>query len=130
MANAIAEGARGTKGVTVEVKRHGSPWGLDSFDAILIGAPTYQHNMTSSIGKFLEDVAFHNVNLKGKIGAAFGSYGWSGEAPGMVLEVMENKFGMKVLKPPLLVKYEPDEKGLEECRKLGKKVTEQIQKPS
>ena len=130
MANAIAEGARNTSEVTVEVKRHGSPWGLESFDAIFIGAPTYQHTMTSSIKKFLEDVAFHNVNLKGKIGAAFGSYGWSGEAPGMVLEVMENKFEMEVLKPPLLIKYTPDENGSEECRKLGKYVAEQISKRS
>jgi len=128
MARAIAEGAQNTSEVTVEVKRHRSPWGLDSFDAIVVGAPTYQHTMTNSIEKFLEDVAFHNVNLKGKIGAAFGSYGWSGEAPGMVLEVMVNKFEMKVLKPPLLIKYKPDEKGLAECRNLGKTVAEQIQK--
>lgn len=130
MAKAIAEGARDTSEVTVEVKRHGSPWGLDTFDAILVGAPTYQHTITNSIEKFLEDVAFHNVNLKGKIGAAFGSYEWSGEAPGMVLEVMENKSEMEVLKPPLLIKYKPDEKGLEECRNLGKTVAEQIQKRS
>jgi flavodoxin I len=130
MAKAIAEGAQTIQGIEVELKRHESPWNLDSYDAILIGAPTYQHTMTNNIEKFLEEVAFHNINLKGKIGAAFGSYGWSGEAPRMVLEVMENKFEMKVLKPPLLIKYAPDEKGLEECHKLGKNVAEQISKSS
>ena len=114
--------------VEVELKRYEAPWSLVNFDAVLIGAPTYQHNMTSNIHKFLEKIAFHNVNLKGKIGAAFGSYGWSGEAPRFVLEVMERKFGMKVLKPPLLIEYTPDEKGLEECRKLGKEVAEQVSK--
>jgi flavodoxin I len=128
MAEAIAEGARTVQGVEVELKRHGLAWGLESFDAILIGAPTYQHTMTTSVETFLEELAFHNVNLNGKIGAAFGSYGWSGEAPRMVLEVMENKFEMKVLKPPLLIKYSPDEKSLKECRKLGKNVAEQISK--
>jgi flavorubredoxin len=126
MAKAIAEGARTVQEAEVELKRHESPWSLDSFDAILIGAPTYQHTMTSNIEKFLEEAAFHKINLKGKIGTAFGSYGWSGEAPRMVLEVMENKFEMKVLKPPLLIKYTPDEKGLEECHKLGKNVAEQV----
>lgn len=130
MAKAIAEGARTLQKIEVELKRHESPWSLDGFDAILIGTPTYSHNMTNNIKKFLEEIAFHKVDLKGKIGTAFGSYGWSGEAPRMVLEVMEHKFEMEVLKPPLLIKYTPDEKGLEECRKLGKSVAEKISNPS
>jgi len=130
MAKVVAEGARTVQEVEVELKRYESPWRLASFDAIMVGAPTYSHNMTNNIKKFLEEIAFHNVNLKGKIGVAFGSYGWSGEAPRMVLEVMENKFEMEVLKPPLLIKYTPNEKGLEECHKLGKNVAEQISKSS
>lgn len=130
MAKAIAEGARTVQEVEVELKRYESPWSLVNFDAVLIGAPTYHHNMTSNTKNFLEQVAFHKVNLKDKIGAAFGSYGWSGEAPRLVLEIMENKFEMAVQKPPLLIKYTPDEKGLEECRKLGKNVAEQILKSS
>ena len=126
MAKALAEGARTVQGVEVELKRYEAPQRLVNFDAVVIGAPTYHHSMTNNIKKFLEEVAFHNINLKDKIGAAFGSYGWSGEAPRLVLEIMENKFEMKVLKPPLLIKYVPDEKGLEECRKLGKNVAKQI----
>ncbi|MFQ6065531.1 MAG: flavodoxin domain-containing protein [Candidatus Bathyarchaeia archaeon] len=128
MARAIAEGVRTVEGVEVEVKRDESPWRLADFGALLIGAPTYQHNMTNNIKGFLERLALHNINLRNKVGAAFGSYGWSGEAPRFVLEVMENKFKMDVLKPPLLIKYTPDEKGLEECRKLGKSVAERISK--
>ena len=64
------------------------------------------------------------------MGAAFGSYGWSGEAPRMLLETMKNKFEIETIGPPLLLKYTPDEKGLEECRKLGKSVAERIIKKS
>ncbi|UCE43536.1 MAG: FprA family A-type flavoprotein [Candidatus Bathyarchaeota archaeon] len=128
MAEAVAEGAKVVQGVEVELKRQESPWKLADFDAILIGAPTYQHNMTANIRKLLEEIAFHSINLEGKVGAAFGSYGWSGEAPRFVLEVMENKFRMDVLKPPLLIKYAPDEKGLVECRKLGRKAAEKALK--
>ena len=128
MARAVAEGAKTVTDVEAEVKRDETPFRLGSYDAILIGAPTYQHNMTSNIKNFLEKVAFHNVNLKGRIGAAFGSYGWSGEAPGFALEVMENKFGMNVLKPPLLIEYAPDDRGLETCRELGKKVAKRVSK--
>ena len=127
MAEAIAEGAKTVQAVEVEIKRSESPWNLTNFDAILIGAPTYHHGMTDNTKEFLEQIAFHNVTLGGKVGAAVGSYGWSGEAPRLVLEVMENKLGMKVLKPPMLLKYVPNEKGLEECRKLGKRVAEEVQ---
>ena len=126
MASAIAEGARAIQGVEVELKNYESPQKLAKIDALLIGAPTYHHNMTNNIKNYLEEIAFHNINLKDKIGAAFGSYGWSGEAPRLTLEVMENKFEMKVLKPPLLIKDTPDEKGLEECRTFGKKVAELV----
>jgi flavorubredoxin len=55
-----------------------------------------------------------------------GSYGWSGEAPRMVIEIMKSKFEMNVAEPPLLIKYAPDEAGLEKCRELGRKVAERL----
>jgi flavorubredoxin len=33
---------------------------------------------------------------------------------------------MEIIKPPLLAKYTPDSKALEECRELGKKVAQKI----
>jgi len=128
MAKAMAEGAKSVRGVEVDLRIHATPEELSKADAIIMGMPTYHHDMTSDMKKLLEDIAVKGINLKGKIGATFGSYGWSGEAPRFTLEVMENKFEMKVLKPPLLIKYTPDEKGLEECRRLGKNVAEQISK--
>jgi flavorubredoxin len=62
--------------------------------------------------------------LKGKVGAAFGSYGWSGEAPKLLLEIMKNRFEMQVTEPPLLAKYVPDEKMLGMCQDFGKRVSE------
>ena len=126
MANAVVEGAGSTKGVETELRYDTTPEELANIDAILIGMPTYHHDMTSRMKSLLEEIAVKEINLKGKIGGAFGSYGWSGEAPHLILEVMENRFGMKVIKPPLLIKYAPDERGLEECRKLGGNVAQQI----
>jgi len=128
MAKAIAEGAKSVRDVEVNLTLHATPEKLADADAIVIGMPTYHHDMTSDMKKLLEEIAAKGINLKGKIGASFGSYGWSGEAPRLILEIIENKFNMKVLKPPLLIKYTPDEKGLEECRKLGKNVAGQISK--
>jgi len=58
MAKAIAEGARTVQEVEVELKRYEAPWSLVNFDAVLIGAPTYHHNMTGNTKNFLEQVAF------------------------------------------------------------------------
>ena len=130
MAKAIAEGLRNVQGIDIELKYHATPEELANTDAIIIGMPTYYHDITNDMKKLLEEIAAKGINLKGKIGASFGSYGWSGEAPGLILEIMENKLDMKVLKPPLLIKKTPDEKGLEKCRKLGKNVAEQVSKSS
>jgi len=121
MAEAVAEGASRVEGVEVELKRSVNPEELADYDAIVIGVPTYNHR-TPLVDKLLEELAIRNVNLKGKIGAAFGSYGWSGEAPRLVLEVMKNKFEMNVIEPPLLVRYSPDEVGLKKCLEFGENI--------
>jgi flavorubredoxin len=82
--------------------------------------------MTIPIKQMLEEAAKANVQLNGKIGAAFGSYGWSGEAPRLVLEVLKNRFGMNTIEPGLAVLYTPNQAKLEECRKLGKLIAEKI----
>jgi len=130
MARAVAEGAKSVAGVSVELKYFARPEDLAEADAIILGTPTYHHDMGVDMKRLLEEVAIKGINLKGKVGAAFGSYGWSGEAPRMLLEVMKNKFEMGIIEPPLLARYNPDEKGLEGCRKLGKTVAERIVKAS
>jgi len=109
-----------------ELTYHVEPENLSSFDAILVGVPTYHHDMTVDIKSLFEEAAEKRISLKGKIGAAFGSYGWSGEAPRLVLEIMQNKFEMRIIDPPLLVKYTPDSAGLERCRVLGRTVAERL----
>ena len=130
MARAVEEGAKMVVGVKVEVKYFAKPEELAEADAIILGVPTYHHDISMDMKKLLEEIAVKEISLKDKVGAAFGSYGWSGEAPRMLLEVMKNKFEMEVIEPALLIKYNPDEKGLEECRKLGKTVAERIVKAS
>jgi len=113
----------------VELKYYAKADELAAADAIILGTPTYHHDTTLDMKNLLEEVAVRGINLKDKIGATFGSYGWSGEAPDLLLEIMRNRFRMKTIEPSLRIKYTPDEKGLEECRNLGKKVAEKIAKP-
>jgi len=126
MAEAVAEGARGIQGVDVELEYYATPEEMAGFDAIVVGIPTYHHDMTIDIKRLFEEAVVKGIDLKDRIGAAFGSYGWSGEAPRLVLEIMKNKFGMNVIEAPLLIKYAPDQAGLEKCRQFGKKIAEKL----
>jgi flavorubredoxin len=126
MAEAVAEGAKSVAGVEVNKKYFARPEELAQADAIIFGSPNIYHDMTLPIKQMLEEAAKANVQLNGKIGAAFGSCGWSDEAPRLVLEVLKNRFGMKTIEPGLTVLYTPNEAKLEECRKLGKMIAEKI----
>jgi len=126
MANAVAEGAQINNETKVELAFHIEPEELKTFDAIVVGAPTYYHEMPIDFKNLFEEAAVKGLSLKGKVGAAFGSYGWSGEAPKLILEIMKNKFEMQVVEPPLLAKYLPDQKTLSDCRELGKRISENL----
>jgi len=62
-----------------------------------------------------------------KYGAAFGSYGWSGEAPVMIAEKLR-QLDMNVIDPVLRIQYQPTEKDLKECKRLGKDLANKVKK--
>lgn len=126
MAQAVADGARSVQGTQVELSYYVSPEELAGFDAILVGTATYHHDVPVSFKSLFEEVAVKNISLKNKIGAAFGSFGWSGEAPKLIIEIMKNKFEMDVTEPPLPMRFEPDQAGLEKCTALGKRIAERL----
>ena len=126
MADAIADGAR-SRNVDVEIKSFydWKPEEAAAADAIAIGSSTFHYTMLPPIEKFVDKLV--KAGAKGKDGAAFGSYGWSGEAPTMIAEKMRNG-GMNILDHVLRVQYKPNEKDLKECNRLGKDLAEKIKK--
>ena len=126
MANAVAEGARNAGSTEVEMEYHVDADDLNRFDAVIVGVSTYHHDMPMDVKRLFEEAAEKGINLKGKTGAAFGSYGWSGEAPKLVLEIMKNKFEMVITESPLLARYTPDPNSLNACREFGKRVSETL----
>jgi flavorubredoxin len=126
MAKAVAEGAKSTSDVLVELSYHVEAPELSDYDAIIVGAPTYRQEMPVDFKNLFDEAGAQGINLKGKIAAAFGSYGWSAEAPKQVLDIMKEKFEMQTPEPPVLAKYIPDEAVLDACRTLGKKISETL----
>ena len=125
MAKAIEEGLK-EAGVEVLSKRTVSAEAgdLSGIDAVVLGAPTYHKDMIASMKTFLFEM--EKADLKGKVGAAFGSYGWSGESVQMMTDTMKNIFEMKVIEPGLKILRKPSEEGLKQCQILGKMIAESI----
>jgi flavorubredoxin len=126
MAQAVEQGAKAVPGVQVTLAYHATPEDLQNADAVIIGAPTYNHQVTLDIQTLLEKAAQANITLKDKAAAAFGSYGWSGEAPKQVAEILKNKFHASIIDPPILANYAPDAVVLQQCQELGKKVAQTL----
>ncbi len=78
---------------------------VEAADCLLIGGPTYH----KSLIKTLEPVLFQleKVDLKGKKGAAFASFGWSGESLGIIEDTMKNLYEMDLVAPGIKVKQTP-----------------------
>ena len=126
MAKAVAEGAKNAGASDVELKYHIDAEELSAFDAVILGAPTYHNDVPIDMKKLFEEAEVKGMSLKGKVGGTFGSYGWSGEAPKLLLDIMKKKFEMHVIESPLMARYVPDESMLDKCRDFGKQVSETL----
>jgi flavodoxin short chain len=126
MADAIVEGAKSRNVEAEAFNFHEAKIEeLKSADAIAIGSSTFHYKILPPMEKFIESLG--KANVSGKAGAAFGSYGWSGKAPGLIAEKMRD-IGIKVIDPVLRVQYAPLEKDLEESKRLGKDLAEKVKK--
>jgi flavodoxin I len=125
MAKAVAEGAKTIQNVAVDLNYHIDSEDLANYGAILVGTPTYHTQMPIDFKNLFEEASTKHINLKNKIGSAFGSYGWSGEAPQAVIELLK-KLEMQVIEPPIRTKYKPDQQALDACLDLGKRAAKQL----
>jgi flavodoxin short chain len=125
MARAVEKGIK-EAGVDVLSKRttNAKVDDLAHVDAVILGAPTYHHDLIGPMKTFLFQM--EKADLKGKVGAAFGSYGWSGESVQMMTDTMKHVFGMNVIEPGLKMLRKPDEGGLKQCQEFGRKIAEKI----
>ena len=66
MANAVAEGAQSNGNVEVELNYHVDTESLSSYDAILVGAPTYNHDMPVDFKNLFEEAAVARHKFEGQ----------------------------------------------------------------
>jgi len=128
MAEAIADGIAetGVSVVPIHVRSsHRSEIMTEVLDAgaIAMGSPTLNNGLFPSVSDVL--TYMKGLRPKNKIGAAFGSYGWSGESVKIIHDELEAmKFDM--IDAGLKVQYVPDKESLSACREYGRKIGQAV----
>jgi flavorubredoxin len=123
VADLIAEGVR-ISGHQVDVKRVSDikdEQGLKGYDGYIFGSPTYHGEMITSMKQLL--FVAERAELQGKVGGAFGSYGWSGEAAIRIFDTMANIYKMQMVPDgPLMLKAAWIGGGVQAAHAYGKSL--------
>jgi len=86
---------------------------------LLLGSPTLNNQMFPTMAAFL--TYLKGLKPRNKAAAAFGSFGWSGQAVGLINQELE-AMKMKVVHEGFQVKYIPDPQELAAARALGERL--------
>ena len=92
--------------------------------AVVLGSPTYHKDMIGTMKTFL--FRLEKADLRGKVGASFGAYGWSGEAVGMLGETMKNIYGMELVEPGFKLAGSAAGADKVQYQDFGKKIAQKI----
>jgi flavorubredoxin len=129
MAEAVKDGAETAQGVRVSlydlegVEASSFIDLIEEADGCAIGSPTINGDGVKPVWDLLSSLTA--IAVAGKLGAAFGSYGWSGEAVEMIEHRLRGlRFDVPI--PGLKLKLTPTETELESCRALGRRLAEAL----
>lgn len=128
MAYAIADGIRnaGVETVVMNLESaHRSDVITELLDsrAIVLGSATLNNGMLPRMGDLL--TYMKGLRPAGRVGAAFGSYGWGGEAP-RLLDAFLAEMKFDIAAECLRVNYVPTEENIQKCREFGAQVAAKI----
>jgi flavorubredoxin len=91
--------------------------------AVIVGSPTMNNGIFPTVADFL--TYMKGLKPKDKIGAAFGSYGWSGEGVKLIEKDLE-AMKVRLIDAGVRAQYVPDDQGLEACRDLARKIAAEL----
>ena len=87
-------------------------------DGILVGTPTINGDALPPVLDLIMNL--NGILHGGKVAGAYGSYGWSGEGPDMLMDRL-NVLRMKTVEPPLKITFKPEGEKIPVARKYGRK---------
>ena len=128
MAKAVYDGLM-DKGLCVQQlnlgMNHRSDVITEMLDAkgMVFGSPTLNNGMLPRMADML--TYMRGLKPFDKYVAAFGSYGWSGEAVKHINQYLE-EMKLEIVHPGIKAYYKPDHEVLKECRELGQLMGQKI----
>ncbi|OPY59309.1 MAG: Anaerobic nitric oxide reductase flavorubredoxin [Syntrophorhabdaceae bacterium PtaU1.Bin034] len=93
--------------------------------AVLVGSPTINRGILNSVAGILEEI--RGLAFKKKKGAAFGTYGWSGESVKMITEKLQ-KAGIETVNEGIRAAWNPDGESIGKCVDFGRAFVAAIKK--
>ena len=129
MAEAIATGieSAGNIGIKILDIEHAGLGEIESelvrSDAILVGSPTINQNTLLQVYKLFAII--NPLRDKGKLAAAFGSFGWSGEAAGIIAANLR-ALKLKVMDENAAFKFRPEEEKRTELAAFGNRFAKEL----
>ncbi|MCP4626829.1 MAG: FprA family A-type flavoprotein [bacterium] len=126
IADLIGEGIRfsGQEANVVSVKEIKSEAELEGYDGYVFGSSTYHGEMLQGMKTFLFIAV--KAHLDGKVGGAFGSFGWSGEANDRIFETMNHILKMDMVGDTLRLKSSSLGGGLQMAQDYGREIAIKI----
>lgn len=126
IADLIAEGIRfsGHEAEVANAKEIQSEARLDGYDGYVFGSSTYHGEMLQGMKTFL--FIAEKANLEGKVGGAFGSFGWSGEANDRIFETMKHVLKMNMVGDTLRLKSSSLGGGLQMAQDYGREIAKKF----
>ncbi|NCC93139.1 MAG: FprA family A-type flavoprotein [Opitutae bacterium] len=114
----------GGQAAVVNLSEIKSEAALAGYEALVFGAPTYHGDMIQSMKTFL--FLAEKAELEGKVGGAFGAFGWSGEAPDRIFDTMKHIFKMDMVGGPLRLKSSKLGGGLQMAQDYGREIAKKL----
>ena len=123
----IAEGIRfaGHQAEVVNVKTIKTETDLEGYDAYVFGSSTYHGEMLQGMKTFL--FLAEKANLDGKVGGAFGSFGWSGEANDRIFDTMKHILKMETVGDTLRLKSSVLGGGVQMAQDYGREIAKKLE---
>jgi rubrerythrin len=128
IAKYIAEGIRftGVDAEVVDVNKIKNETDLEGYEAHVFGSPTYHGEMMQSMKTML--FMAEKTKLEGKVGGAFGAFGWSGEAPERIYGTMKKIFKMDMVGDCLRIKSASSTGEMTMAQSYGQEIGRKIRK--
>jgi len=126
IADLIAEGIRfsGHEAKVASVKEIKSESDLEGYDGYVFGSATYHGEMLQGMKTFL--FLAEKANLAGKVGGAFGAFGWSGEANDRIFDTMKHILKMDLVGDTLRLKSSSLGGGLQMAQEYGRQIAKKL----